>query len=233
MSKQFMAAICLTGFALSGFAASSNTINKANQTVAATISHTTRVWSSSGILQTFEFKEKMVRQGNTIWIERVIPQQADILEAQQHNAEQAGHKHLDKERAAKWITLNSDGSITLRLVDPENKAVVTVSKAEFSTVRFDGRWQTAYHLVSPDFLKTLTLKKVSKSGVQELVKEDGLQQTAIQWDTLTELPLEMVYQDKDGVRFQKSSITLNSPPSTLPWKNLAGYKQMELSDFLD
>lgn len=233
MSKQFMAAICLTGFALSGFAASSNPNVNTQKTVAATITHTTRVWSSSGILQTFEFQEKMVRSGNTIWIERVIPKQADILEAQQHNSAQGEHKHLDKERAAKWITLNSDGSVTLRLVDTENKAVVTVSQPEFSTVRFDGRWPTAYHLVSPDFLKSLTLKKVSKSGVQELVKNDGQQQTAIKWDTLTELPLEMVYQDKDGVRFQKSAISIENPPAALPWKNLAGYKQMELSDFLD
>lgn len=233
MSKQFMAAICLTGFALSGFAASSNPNVNTQKTVAATITHTTRVWSSSGILQTFEFQEKMVRSGNTIWIERVIPKQADILEAQQHNAEQAGHKHLDKERAAKWITLNSDGSVALRLVDTENKAVVTVSKPEYGTVRFDGRWPTAYHLVSPEFLKTLTLKKVSKSGVQELVKNDGQQQTAIKWDTQTELPLEMVYQDKDGVRFQKSAIAMENPPATLPWKNLVGYKHMELSDFLD
>lgn len=230
MKNLFRRVVALAGLALPAIA-----LPAASSPLTMEVSHQSVVWSPAGVKQTFQFQEKLVRSGQTVWVERVIPAPVERLEqiAHQQAAASPAHKHLDKDRCAKWITLNSDGSIDYKLVDLEHKVVIQVSPSEYGSVQFDGRWDTAFHLVSPAFVQSLKFQTRQTDGAEVRVKEDARQLTRIVWDANAGLPRYMLYEDKLGIRKQETRIAARAYAGPLPWTQLSGFARRELSDYLD
>lgn len=200
--------------------------------LAALVEHTTREITSSGVHKSVRFQEKIYRGENDVWIERVIP---DVVE--DHHEEpkvgHGGHKHLNRDLCARWISRLPDGSVRFRLVDTDHKTIIDVLPAEYSSVGFNGRWDMAYHLIAPSFLKTLTPTGSKSGGIQNYTRKDAQQNVVVIWDYSREMPTQMRFKDAKGIKEQAAVVSLGKLPAQLPWTKLADYKKAELSDFMD
>ena len=82
--------------------------------------------------QNTELSRPLIRDGQTIWSERLIPEgiRAEV-EHNEHNEMQAPHEHFNYQTAAQWLVHNTDGSLTLNYVDPVHKAIVYYPPGEY------------------------------------------------------------------------------------------------------
>ena len=203
----------------------------AAELMSATISHTIRQVTDNGITKTTEYKERIIRGPNDVWIERVLP--STIKRSDEHSDASKGHKHLDVERAARWISKNSKGQMSFRLVDLDHKVIVEIAPADYSNVAFDGRWDTAYHLISPGFLKTLKAQGEAIDDVQRYQSDNAKQNVEVQWNKRLEIPISMQFFDKTGTSLKKATVSVESAKPKAPWNTVVNYSRKELSDYLD
>ena len=200
--------------------------------VSATVSHTIRNTTDNGVTKTTEYKERIIRGANDVWVERVLP--TNIKRVDEHGAGEKGHKHLDVERAARWISRNSKGELMYRLVDMDHKVVVDIAPGDYSNVGFDGRWDTAYHLVSPAFIKTLKADGSASCDLQRYKKADDARQSVeLVWNQRLQMPTSMQFADKAGTSYKKATVAVDTTQTTEPWKAVTKFPRKELSDYLD
>src|SRR5207247_10396649 len=96
--------------------------------------------------------ERLIRRGDVVWTERVLPAEAHAAHPHESSAEHTGHKHFDFEGAARLLRLDAKGQLQLQYVDREHRVAVSVPKAEYGAVGFDGRWDAAAHVVPPSLV---------------------------------------------------------------------------------
>ncbi|MBI2770426.1 MAG: hypothetical protein HYX47_12445 [Burkholderiales bacterium] len=102
----------------------------------------------------------MSRTKDNLWVSRVLP--ADSHSAGGHPKGDKAHKHLYVATASRWITRDATGKAQLKLVPAHGKVVVTVGKADYDSVGFDGSWDAAWGLIDAGTLKRM--KPESTSG---------------------------------------------------------------------
>ncbi len=112
------------------------------------MSYSIRQVSDSGVTQTMDYKERVVRGPSDVWIERVIPA------ALQH-VDEPGHKHLNKDRCARWISKNAKGVVSYWLVDTDHRVLVEITPNDYDNVGFDGRWDRVYNMISPESIQKM------------------------------------------------------------------------------
>lgn len=196
------------------------------------VTHQSNVLGADGVKRTAVFSERVVRQGDTVWIERVIPHGAHHDD--EHEKSKSGaakdHKHADLSAATRWIQRLPDGKLKLRLVAMHDKMVVSVPPAEYSTVGFDGAWLAAYHLIDPAVLKTMKAVERTTQGQWYENTKNG-NKVRILWDTQREMPLQVTTQGLNGSR--TTTVKVLSNPTKKPWDSTTKYAQKDYSDFLD
>lgn len=196
------------------------------------VTHQSSVLGSDGIKRSTVFSEKVVRQGDTVWIERVMPAGAhredDHAKAKMGAAKD--HKHADLSAATRWIQRLPDGKLKFRLVAMHDKVVVNVPPAEYGTVGFDGAWLAAYHLIDPVVLKTMKAGEITSQGQWYENSKNG-SKVRVLWDAKGEMPLQVISQGPNGSRS-----TMVKPLSAAiknPWVITSKFAQKDYSDFLD
>lgn len=193
------------------------------------IQHSMTETDASGVTRVINFSEQLYRQGDTVWVERVLPS------TNQHNDVHSAntHKHLDLSTTARWIVMGKDG-LSLRLVDLHDKVIVNVPAPEYGNVGFDGNWENASHLMDPKKLKSMQLlDKAAPLGQRwyELKSSDNL--LRVLWDDKLEIPREVETQRLNGSAHKSMKVSQISIIKSVPWSRLNGYKQKDYSDFLD
>ena len=117
--------------------------------VGALISCEARQVTANGATRFERWQERLIRRADTVWTERVPPASADALHAGATIAEHTGHKQFDFDRTARVVQREFEGQPRLRFVDCAHRVVVSVPKAEYGAVGFDGSWNVAAHFVPP------------------------------------------------------------------------------------
>jgi len=196
------------------------------------VTHQSNALGADGIKRSTVFTERVVRQGDTVWIERVMPPGAHLED--EHAKAKVGaakdHKHADLSAATRWIQRLPDGKLRFRLVAMHDKVVVDIAPAEYATVGFDGAWLAAYHLIDPAVLKTLKPGETTSQG-QWFENTKGRNSVRVLWDAKREIPLQVVSQGANSNR--STTVKVLSAAAKSPWDVTKKFAQKDYSDFLD
>jgi hypothetical protein len=200
------------------------------------VTHKSVSLGADGIQRSTEFTERVLRRGDTVWVERVIP--ANAHQEAEHKQAKAGaakdHKHADLSAATRWIQKGADGKLKLKLVSVHDQVVVDIASAEFATVGFDGSWPAAYHLIDPALLQKL--KPAAKAGDGqwfESPKAQGANQVRVLWDAKLEVPMQVLTRSANGLSSRSTTVRLLKSADKAPWQSTTGYAVKDYSDFLD
>ena len=196
------------------------------------VQHRIKVVGMDGVTRTTEFAERVVRRKNQVWIERVIP--AGVHEAKAHAPSGHGDKHLDLSTAARWITLEGGKTLNVRLVNAEDKIVVSVPAAEYADIGFDGKWDNAWHLLDPRQLQAMKpLAGEAPAGMRWYESVSGDLTVRVLWDEKAEIPRRVQSGNDTGSVRKSMSARDVAPRKSLPWTQIGSYGQREYSDYLD
>lgn len=201
----------------------------------AIVTYQTRQVSASGVTRTETWQERLIRRGDTVWTERVLPGRAAALHAQESAREHAGHKHFDFDSAARLLQRDADGQLRLRYVDREHRVVVSVPKAEFGAVGFDGRWDAAAYIVPPALVERMSSAGVGGAKTGWRSENANGWSHRVQWSEARQVALRVESRRADGSTRRVVSVVpaMTVVASALPWNRIVGYVEKDYDDFMD
>lgn len=230
MRTGFIIGAALVWVALSGTAGAAAT------DLDALVSYETRQVMASGITRVDHWQERLVRRGSQVWTERVMPAASHAGHERESAAEHIGHRHFNADTSARWLSVTPAGTVEVRFVDRENKVVVVVPRAEFSTVGFDGRFDAAASIVPPAAVQAMQPSAATSTlGRWMTERSDGWSHRVL-WSQSRQLALKVESQRDDGSVRRVVSVKLLpdvAGGSAAPWEALAGYAQKRYDDFMD
>lgn len=233
---------------------------------------------ANGVTRIERWQETLARTGQTVWIERILPDPAGAGAASDHDHGQEqvhghdhpahdhgpdhghghghgargageanpayrghGHRHFDGDAAARWIEQGADGKVTLNLVDRKDHAIISIPRAEFRTLGFDGRFDASASLVPASVVATMTLDPAAAPVTSPVNARwyvdasDGWVHRVL-WSDAWQLALRIDSRRDDGslvrtVRVDPASTT--SRPGVWPWQDLAGFERRRYDEYLD
>ncbi len=198
----------------------------------ALVSYETRQVMPSGVTRTDTWQERLVRRGEQVWTERVLPEHRH---ASQSANPHAGHKHLNAETAARWLRSGPRGEVELKLVDREHKVVVAVPKAEFASVSFDGRADAAGSIVPAAVVKPMkTDGPATPAGQWRVERSQGWSHRVL-WSEANQLAMQVESKRDDGSVSRRVSVQLRPPAAgaAAPWDSLADYRTRQYDEYMD
>lgn len=203
--------------------------------VDAIVSYETRQLTTAGVTRIETWQERLVRRGDQVWTERVLPAAVESVHARETVAEHHGHKHLNADTSARWLSLGAKGAVGLKLVDRENKVVVDVPAAEFGSVSFDGRYDAAATIVPPSIVKTMKAEGAPSSAGQWRSERNQGWSHRVLWSDEQQLALRVESRRDDGTIERKVSVKLvpPRPGQAVPWQALAGYTPKHYDEYMD
>jgi len=201
----------------------------------ALVSYETRQVMASGVTRVDSWQERLVRRGSQVWVERILPPASRAGHERESEAEHLGHKHFNGDTAARWIAQTADGKIELRFVDREHKAVVSVPRAEYTTVGFDGSFEGAASVVPPTVVRAMRTPAGASVDPQWRTDRSNGWSHRVLWSESRQLALKVESQREDGSVRRVVSVQLlpTVPGHAVPWGGLAGYTQKRYDDFMD
>ena len=204
--------------------------------IEARISYETRQVMSTGVTRVDTWQEHLVRRGNQVWTERILAPVAQAGHGRETAAEHAGHRHFNAETSARWLTLKLDGQVDVRFVDRENRIVVSVPRAEFGTVGFDGRFDGAASLVPLAVVQAMTQTTARQVGAstdgQWLTDRSQGWSHRVLWSASKQLAMRVESRRDDGSVQRRVSVQLR-PAKLAPWSQLTTYTPKQYDDFMD
>ncbi len=193
----------------------------------ALVNYETEQRLASGITRTERWQERLVRQGDRVWSERLGAHAAE------HEGGGAGHKHFDFDSAARWLERQANGELQLRFVATHQRQVVSVPKAEWGAVSFDGRWDAAAHLVPPGLIAQMKpLDRPSEEGIWREQREKGWTHRVL-WSEQRQVALRVESVKDDGSYRRVVVLKPAAAPARAPWTGLDRFEQKVYDDFLD
>lgn len=206
------------------------TLAAAPPELSALIRYTQRVHTPDGMTKETRFQEQLVRTRNQVWQARVLP----AAQAHAHEEDEAhGHLHPgDLATAARHLTRQPDGSLTLAFVKPEDHVIIAADPRDYPEVGFDGSWEAAFHLVDPASLKAMT-RRPGPRGATWYEQKGPRQFLRVLWDARHQLPLCIESGTHDGTRFTRTEVLPRPLPARLPWAETVGFAKKDYVDLLD
>lgn len=203
----------------------------------ALVTYETRQVLASGVIRQERWQERMVRRGDTVWTERVLPPSAVASHRHESPARHAEHKHFDFEAASRLVSRDARGDTSLRYVDRKNRMVVSVPRAEYGAVGFDGRWDAAASLVPPVVASAMApaTGPAGERGSRWLADRASAWTHKVLWSDARGVAL-VVESERDDGSFRRRVTLLPTPArsaSSLPWLGLDAFAQKEYDDFMD
>jgi hypothetical protein len=193
----------------------------------AVVSYETQQRLASGITRTERWQERLSRQGEKVWTERLLAGPAS------HAHEGPEHKHFDFDTAARLVERGGAGDLQLRFVDRTHRRVVSVPKAEYGAVNFDGRWDAAAYLVPPGLIAQMKpLDRSAAEGVWREQRAEGWTHRVL-WSESRQVALRIESSRDDGSSRRVVVLTPSSPAGRKPWAGIGQYEQKTYDDFLD
>jgi hypothetical protein len=201
----------------------------------AVVTTETKVVTAAGVMRTEVWQEKVVRRGDTVWTERILPPQAKDAHQHESKQEHAGHKHFDAEAAARWVQLDAKGQTVLRFVDRAHRMVVSVPKSEYEAVGFDGRFDAVAHIVPPSVIERMPVLASASKDASAVwhVEKNGQWSHRVLWSTQKQVALRIESERLDGGFKRVVTVEPVAAAAALPWDGLSSYVQKEYDDFMD
>src|SRR5262249_32053797 len=142
-------------FAAAALAAAASASAAGAPDLDALVRYETRQVLANGTTRVETWSERLVRRGDRVWTERVLPASAH---GDEPHEEHAGHKHCDCDGAGGLRAWGGGGEPQVQFVDRAHRQVVSVPKAEWGAVAFDGRYDAAAHLVPPSLVERMAVQ---------------------------------------------------------------------------
>lgn len=205
----------------------------------------TRQLSADGVTRTTRSQERLMRRGDQVWSERVLPQVLRERHAHAHGApdkksSQASsvapaHKHFNPVEFGRLVTLEGE-QLRLEYVSLQQKVVVAVPKPEYGNVGFDGSALRAYYLIVPQDLARLKASErpppTPSSVWYERSGKFGYER--VLWDRARAIVLQAESASADGSQWFRVRVNVSSLRSkAIPWQKMGGFEQRAYSDYLD
>jgi hypothetical protein len=224
MRRGFFTSLATAAALLSGALA----LPAAAQDVDLLVRHSTLSAGADGVKRSTEFSEQVVRRGNQVWVERVVPEGWHPAGAHVHADKD--HKHLDVVVAARWITRDAGGALRVRLASRTDRVLVDVDKTDFANIGFDGSWPAAYHLMDPAALKGM--QRAGKKGdLTTYLSVDKTRKLKVVWNDKLNVPV--LVESVSGASSKKTVVEVKPAARTLPWQVTQQYTRKDYSDYLD
>lgn len=199
--------------------------------LAAIVTFESTAITPAGVTKQTRFQERLLRDNNIVWSERIVPQ---VTRQQEHLHQQEPHHHdLDFSRAGKWMELQNN-QVSFRLVLREDKRIIEPRINEYGTLGFDGVWETAYYQINRAVLQTMQV--INKPAAKDAVwyeRKSEKEFTRILWDQKNEIPLTIESDSSDGNSNTKITFVLVAAPAEMPWQKLLDYETIAYEDLLD
>ena len=202
----------------------------------AVVTYRTHQVMASGVVRDESWQERVMRRGDAVWSERVLAAEARAAHRHETAAEHVAHKHFDFDGAARLVERDARGNTVLRYVDAKNRVVVSVPRAEYGAVGFDGRWDGAAHLVPPQVVAAMTVVRGAASPGSRWLGDHGDGWThRVLWSDARAIALHIDSARDDGSFRRTVSVVLQPVAGgrSLPWRDLGSYTQKEYDDFMD
>lgn len=183
---------------------------------------------ADGVRRSSEFSERVSRNGNNIWISRVLP--AGTHAEHEHANAGKQHKHLDVSTASRWITRGADGIVLMRIVPSADEVVVNVGKTDYGNVGFDGSWAAAWHLMDPAVLSRMTAGRVV-GDLTTYTLRDKNRDVKVVWNSKLQVPV--LVETASGRSRRETVVKVLGPSAIRPWNKLKAFAQKDYSDYLD
>ena len=192
----------------------------------------TKVIGNDGVIRTTFLEEHFVRKGSAAWIERIIP---SIVPAKKKSKSGSGHEHFDPLEGARLVELEK-GQLRLSFLQTDEKVRVGIPKSEYPSIGFDGSWERAYYMMTPQEYAALkpSARNSSSPDAKWYEGDDKENYLRILIDFKNAIPLSIERGNLIGTRSLKITLT----PETLKeipkeWKNINTYTPKVFSDFAD
>lgn len=200
----------------------------------AIVTYETRQVMASGVVRDERWQEHIVRRGDSVWTERVLPAATRAAHLHESAAQHAGHKHFDFDGAARLVQRDLQGGTVLRYVDTMNRVVVAVPPAEYGAVGFDGRWGAAAHVVPPEVVAGMPGGRgTAQPGARWLADHADGWTHRVLWSDSRAVALRIESTRDDGSFSRRVTVAPSASAAALPWSDIASYTQKEYDDFMD
>ncbi len=192
----------------------------------------TKVIGNDGVIRTTYLDEHFVRKGSAAWIERVIP---SVVPPKKKHTTGTGHEHFDPLEGARLVELDKD-QLRLSFVQPDDKVRIGIPKSEYPSIGFDGSWERAYYMMTPQEYAALkpTERASSVPDAKWYEGSDKENYLRILIDFKNAIPLVIERGNFIGTRTLKITMSpqaLKDIPSE--WKNINKYTPKVFSDYAD
>jgi len=194
--------------------------------LSANITRETQTIGNDGVTRTSVFQERMYRNTQNIWIERVLPKH------HQHGHEKGGHKHLDLAEAAQHYFIDQKKQPKLNLVLIEDKTVVHLQDADVDMLGLSSCWSCVYSLIDPKSLKGMTVKKKDSNSTW-YESQNKKNKMSIEWDNRNNIAKRVEVRSLDGLRYDILKATIQQVNIAEPWKSYSKFSSKDYSDFGD
>ncbi|CAN5734236.1 hypothetical protein BH09PSE5_BH09PSE5_00030 [soil metagenome] len=217
--------------------------------VDAIVSYETRVVLASGVTRVDTWQERLVRRSDQVWTERILPSRPHDHEGHADHVadgkatgkaktpEHIGHKHFNGDTSARWLQRQGDRSVELKLVDRENKVVVSIPRNETATVGADSDIDSAGSIVPTSVVRSMKPAKGPGESSDLSWKSDasGGWKHRILWSESRQLAMKVISERDDGSVRRVVNVALQpqSGSNEPPWRKLGDYESKNFSDFGD
>jgi len=192
----------------------------------------TKVIGNDGVIRTTYLEEHFVRKGPAAWVERIIP---SVVPAKKKAKSGSDHEHFDPLEGARLVEMEK-GQIRLSFLQHDDKVRVGIPKSEYASIGFDGSWERAYYMMTPQEYAALkpTNRVTNQANTQWYEGDDKENFLRILIDFKNAIPLVIERGNFIGTRHHKITLTplaLGEIPKE--WKNINTYTPKVYSDFVD
>lgn len=237
MKPTLIAVLLAAGFAASAQAAPATPVD-----LDLSITYYSRVLTPEGVTRESRYEEKMLRRPGHVWVERVLAPATDAHAGHAHGENtqvalktQHEHKHFNPVLIPRHVMLEKN-TVRVEYIDAHDKIVVSIPKAEYENVNFDGSWENSFYLLDPKLVAAMPLSKqasnVPGARWREVEKKGVFQR--ILWDEQKQIPLVIESGDRANTFYRRVDVKPQPTVSKAqPWAKLHNYAQREYSDYLD
>lgn len=196
--------------------------------LSADVMRETQVMGNDGVTRTTVFKERIYRDQNNIWIERVLPSQ------HQHGKDEhdAGHKHLDIAEAAQHYFIDKQNKPRLNLILQEDKTVVHMQDADVEMLGLSSCWACTYYLIDPKMLKSMKLVK-QQQGISWYTTQNAKNKVTIEWDDKHNIARKIDIRGLNGQSYNLVQANITTIERKAPWTGYGKFMTKDYADFGD
>ena len=191
----------------------------AAEPVTALIGHETTDVAPDGVTRIARFQERLYRDDDQVWIERVVPARA---------AARSLHE-LDVHAAARWYTRRGEHATVVLVSAPEG-VIIEVGPASMEAQDLTDRWVIAAGLV--DLASLAPTTRTAPAGARWYERVGTADYMRVLWSERFALPLVIESGTRDGHHVSRTTVQ----PSTRfaqPWRTAREFRRIDFSDLGD